>query len=199
MSSVFMPDSGVFTWVILPLLIFSARVVDVSFGTLRIIFLSRGNKVIAPVLGFFEILIWLLAIGQIFRNLNNFLCYIAYAGGFATGNYVGIMIENKMALGMQVVRVITNRNADKLIEMLRSNGFGLTCVDGHGALGPVKVLFTLIRRRDLPRIISLIHEYNPKAFFSVEDVRMAEAGVFPMSPYQQRALWDWLRMRRKGK
>ena len=82
-------DSELFKWVLLPLLIVIARVIDVSIGTIRIVFVSRGHKIIAPVLGFFEVLIWLLAIGQIMRNLSNFMCYIAYGTGFALARSSG--------------------------------------------------------------------------------------------------------------
>ena len=78
-----------FAWVILPLLIFLARVADVSMGTLRIIFVSKGLKYLAPIIGFFEVIIWLLAIRIIMQNLSNFMCYIAYGAGFAMGNYAG--------------------------------------------------------------------------------------------------------------
>ena len=107
-------DYPVFNWVILPALIFVSRIFDVSFGTLRIIFVSRGKRSIAPFLGFFEVLIWLLAISQIMQNLNNFACYIAYAGGFAMGNYIGMRIEEKLAMGTMIIRVFLvgdgNRN-----------------------------------------------------------------------------------------
>lgn len=99
-------DSQLFTWIVLPLLIFIARVVDVSIGTLRIVFIARGERLVAPILGFLEILIWLLAIGQIFKHLNNIGCYLAYAGGFAMGNYIGMVIEHKLAIGVQVIRII---------------------------------------------------------------------------------------------
>jgi uncharacterized protein YebE (UPF0316 family) len=97
--------SPVFAWVILPLLIFAARICDVTLGTLRIIFVSRGKKLLAPLLGFFEVSIWLLAISQIMQNLNNPVCFLAYAGGFAMGNFVGILIEDKLAMGILVIRI----------------------------------------------------------------------------------------------
>jgi uncharacterized protein YebE (UPF0316 family) len=161
------------TWVILPLLIFLARFTDVSLGTLRIMFIARGKKKIAPLLGFFEVLIWLVAISQIMKNLNNVACYIAWAGGFATGNYVGILIEERIAIGLQVVRIITPKPAQALIATLREKGFGVTSLDAHGALGDVNLLFTIIRRRDLKEISTLILEFDPTAFYSVEDIRSA--------------------------
>jgi len=107
--------SGLYTWIILPLLIFAARVIDVSMGTVRVIFISRGFKYLAPIVGFFEILTWLLAIGQIMKNLSNPLCYIAYAGGFAMGNYVGMCIADKLSLGVVLIRIVTRKDALPLV------------------------------------------------------------------------------------
>ena len=95
-----------YIWIGLPLLVFFARVVDVTLGTLRIIFTSRGKKVLAPLLGFVEVFIWVSVIAQITRGANNIVAYLAYAAGFATGNYIGMLIENKLAIGMLVVRAI---------------------------------------------------------------------------------------------
>ncbi len=93
-----MLNSPVFAYGILPVLIFLSRIVDVSVGTMRIIFVSRQEKIISPILGFFESLVWLVAISQIMLHLDNVICYIAYAGGFAMGNYVGLRIEDRLAL-----------------------------------------------------------------------------------------------------
>lgn len=194
-------NSGWYTWVILPVLIFCARVIDVSFGTLRIVYISKGRRYIAPLLGFIEILIWLLAIGQIFKNLNNVACYIAYAAGFATGNYVGIWIENKLALGTQVLRIITSRDATELTTSLKSKGYGITLVDAEGAKGPVKIIFTIIKRKDFSEVVKLIQTYNPKSFYSVEDVRLAKEGIFPSSNPRTSGFFSFTRFRfeRKGK
>ncbi len=89
-----------FNYLVLPAAIFLARICDVTIGTLRIIFVSKGNKLIAPVLGFFEVLIWIIAITRIIENLNNPFCYVAYAAGFATGNYIGLRVEEKLAVGI---------------------------------------------------------------------------------------------------
>jgi len=169
-----------FGLVVIPLLIFVARICDVTLGTMRIIFISRGMKYIAPILGFFEILIWLCAIGQVFQNLTSISHYLAYAGGFAAGNYVGIFIEEKIAIGLALVRIITQRDATNLIGYLKAEGYGVTIIDAQGKQGPGKVIFTVIKRRDLHQIIDAIHEYNPKAFYSVEDVRHAEEATFPV-------------------
>ncbi len=199
MTDVSFLDSALFTWVILPILIFCARIIDVSIGTLRIIFISKGRQYVAPILGFFEVLVWILAIGQIFKHLNNIICYVAYASGFATGNFVGMYLEHKLAIGTQMIRIITRFDASELINELRSAGFGLTIVDGEGAIGPVKIIFTLIRRREQRQVVEFIQRYNPKAFFSIEDVRTAKEGVFLVRPAPSNTLWAWLNFSRKGK
>lgn len=168
-----------FAWVILPLLIFLARVLDVSMGTLRIIFVSKGLKYLAPIIGFFEVIIWLLAIRVIMQNLNNFMCYIAYGAGFAMGNYIGIFLEKRLAVGRAVLRVITRRDAAELIKTLRENGFGVTNVEAQGSDGNVNVLFMVIRRGDFETITDLIKKFNPKAFYTLEDVKFVSEGIFP--------------------
>ena len=171
--------SYLFEWIGLPLIIFIARISDVSIGTLRIMLFSKSKKWVAPMLGFLEIMIWLVAIRQIFNNLNNPLCYIAYAGGFATGNYVGIWIEHRLALGMQVLRIITGKDATQLVENLKASGYGVTSMDAEGANGKVKIIFSLIKRKDLEQIKDVIRQFNPRAFFSIEDVRFVTEGIFP--------------------
>jgi uncharacterized protein YebE (UPF0316 family) len=172
-------DSDIFAWLILPLLIFISRVIDVTFGTLRIIFVSKGKKYLAPIFGFIEISIWLFAIGQVMQNLTNIYYYFAYAGGFAMGNFVGIYIEDKMAIGTLVVRIITRKDSSALIEALKSRNYGITIVDAQGATGSVKIIFSVIKRKDVDEVMGMIKHFNPKAFFSIEEVRAANEGVFP--------------------
>ena len=172
-------DFDVYAWIVIPFLIFLARVADVSMGTIRLIFISRGLKYLAPIVGFFEILIWLLAIGQIMKNLSNPVCYVAYAGGFAMGNFVGMFIAEKLSLGIVLVRVVTQQDATALFENLKSSDYGVTSVDGHGTAGQVKVLFTIVPRREVKQVVTLIKTFNPQAFYSVEEVGFVEKGVFP--------------------
>jgi Uncharacterized protein conserved in bacteria len=114
--------SEIFKLIVIPILIFLARICDVTLDTARIIYVSRGIKFLAPLIGFFEVLIWLLSITQIMNNLTNVVYYIAYAGGFAMGNYIGIYIEEKMAIGTVVIRIITQKNASELVEFLKGDG-----------------------------------------------------------------------------
>jgi uncharacterized protein YebE (UPF0316 family) len=132
---------------LLPVLVFVAEMLVVTFGTLRIIFVARGCKLLAPALGFFEVIIWLFAIGQVMTNLTNGWCFLAFAVGFTVGNYLGILIEKKLALGLVQVRIITPEPADDLLNALRDSQFGVTCLKGEGASGPVNVLVTVVRRK----------------------------------------------------
>ena len=171
---------GFYTWLILPILIFIARVLDVSLGTVRVIFVSKGLKYLAPVVGFFEILIWLLAIGQIMKNLSNPICYIAYAGGFAMGNYVGIIIAERLSLGVVLLRVITQKDAVELVQSLSSAKYGVTSVDGEGAQGKVQIIFTIVPRKEVKKIVEIVKRFNPLAFYSIEEVGFVERGIFPI-------------------
>jgi uncharacterized protein YebE (UPF0316 family) len=173
-----MSDS-LFNWVVLPILIFFARMCDVSLGTLRNVFIGKGLKRVVPIVAFFEVLIWLVSVGQIMKNLHNPICYIAFAGGYATGTYVGMYIERRLALGLLVLRIITAQDSRQLILALTEANVGITVVDGHGAKGPVKIIFTIIKRIDLIKIRDLIKKHNPNAFYTIEDIRHANLGVFP--------------------
>lgn len=172
-------DSDIFSYGLLPLLIFLARICDVSIGTMRIIFVSKGKKYIAPVLGFFEVLIWITAISKIMQNLDNYVNYIAYAAGFATGNYVGMIIEEKVAMGFQMIRVFTHQKGPGLVQSLNSNGFGATTVEAHGAKEKVHIIYTIVQRTELGHVLGIIDEFNPKAFYTIEDIRTVNEGIFP--------------------
>ncbi len=171
---------------ILAIVIFFIRIVDVGIGTMRIMFLSRGMRLIPPVLGFFEVLIWLVAVSQVVRNITTPILFFTYAAGYATGNYIGVVMENKLRLGNVLVRVVTRRDASKLINLLRSENYGVTKVEAEGAQGRVHILFMVVRRRDLPQVISLVESFHPYAFFTVEDVREVHEGIFP-----PRRMWSF--------
>lgn len=173
-----------YSWIILPLIIFFSRVGDVSLGTLRHVFISKGFKTIVPLLGFFEVLIWIVVVAQVMKNLNNFACYLAWAGGFATGTYVGLRIEERLALGLQVIRIITNQNSEALILALKEHNHGVTIVDAQGGMGPVKMIFTIMKRKNVQSVEKLIAAHNPNAFYSIEDIKRSSQGVFTPVPTQ---------------
>lgn len=170
---------GVFAFVIVPILIFLARVCDMSLDTIRVIFMSKGIKYLPAIIGFFEVIIWLVAIGQVMNNLTNAVCYIAYGAGFATGTIVGMAIEEKLSLGLTSVRIITKEDPAELIQFLRSHNYGVTSIDGEGGTGKVTMVFTIIRRQDLQHVVGLIKDFNPNAFYSIEEVKSVAEGVFP--------------------
>ncbi len=167
-----------FGWIILPLLIFVSRLVDVTLATLRHIFVSKGLKKLVPALGFVEVLIWLVAMRQVFNHLDNFLCFFAWAAGFAMGTYCGMYIEERLALGMQIIRIITDKDAATLIESFKKHRHGITVVDAQGSNGPVKLIFTVVKRVNKQEVLNIIHTCTPDAFYSIEDVRTSHQGVF---------------------
>jgi len=193
-------SSDVFSYGLMPLLIFLARICDVSIGTMRIIFVSKGKKYIAPIMGFFEVLIWITAISKIMQNLDNYVNYVAYAAGFATGNFVGMLIEEKLAVGFQMIRIITYQDGQVLVQDLNNGGFGATSVEAHGAKEKVYIIYTIVQRTELQKVLSIIDQFNPKAFYTIEDVRAVNEGIFPSR--KRNSLFPFsniLREWRKGK
>ena len=168
-----------YSWVLMPLLIFASRVTDVTLGTLRIIFTSRGQRNLASLLGFVEVLIWIVIVGQVISRVQNPAAYVGYAAGFATGTFVGMLIEEKMAMGTLVLRIIPAKGAEELTAALRAAGFGVTSVRGEGAQGAVSLLYTVVQRKNIGVVKKLIHDLAPGTFFSVEEVRSSEMGIFP--------------------
>jgi uncharacterized protein YebE (UPF0316 family) len=181
----------------LPLLIFVAEICVVTISTVRIIFIARRRKVLAALLGVFEVSIWLFAIGQVMSNLNNPLCYLAFAGGFALGNYLGVFIEEKLAMGTLVVRVITHNNGDGIVAALKAANYGVTSLDAHGAKGPVQVVLTVIPRKELGNVAGILRACDKNVFYSVDDLQSATAGVVPQGRKSSRPLlsglprWRW--------
>lgn len=168
-----------FKLVVFPVLIILARMVDVTLGTLRIIFVSRGNRIVAPILGFFEVLVWVVAISQIMQNLDNPINYVAYALGFAIGNYLGIRAEEKLAVGHLVIRLFVTEGADEIMKKIIDAGFGITSIKGKGATNEVTILYSVIKRKDLDNFLDIIKESDKKIFYSIETAREAHLGIYP--------------------
>lgn len=171
-------NSDIFTFLVLPLFIFFARIVDVSLGTLRIIFVTKGMRHIAPFVGFFEVFVWIIAISRIMQNLDNWFCYVAYAAGFATGNFVGMLLEEKLAIGHEMIRVITRKDASDLINELRSRGHGVTSVKAEGIEGEVAVIYIIAKRSMIAEVLQLINRFNPRALYTVESIKYVNKEVF---------------------
>ncbi len=185
-------DSNLFNTFIIPILIFLARIIDVTLGTFRISMISKGNKSIAPLIGFIEIFVWVMAIGKIMQTLDNYVNMAAYAGGFAAGNYIGIIIEEKIAMGIVRIQIITAKPANQLIVALRQAGYGITNHKATGKNGEVSILYSIVNRADLKQITEMILEYNPNAFYTIEDVKFVNKKLGAMLPAKGKFL-------RKGK
>jgi len=164
-------------WVLL-LVVFFARILDVSLGTLRIIYIGKGMRMLAPLLGFVEVFIWIVVVSQLVKNVSNLAGYFAYAAGFAAGNFVGMAIENRLAIGTLMVRVIVSRDTDSLINSLKDSGYGVTFFDAQGTSGPVKVIYTVIKRKELKDVVQRIQDCDPEVFYTIEEVRQSNKGVF---------------------
>ena len=167
-----------YSWVILPLIIFFARICDVTLGTIRIISVSRGLRKLAPILGFFEVLIWVVVIGQLVQNLKSPTAYFGYAAGFACGNYIGMFIEQKLAIGIYMVRIFLLETKTDLAcslarERLRRHDF-----PWEGKTGPVQMLYITVQRKQMDDLMSIVHAEVPDAFITVEEARTAEKGYF---------------------
>lgn len=174
-------DTFWFEWVMLPLLIFVSRSCDVSLATLRNVFIARNIRQVVPIIGFFEVLLWLVAISTVLGNLHNWACYLGFAAGYANGIFLGLKIEERLALGKQLVRIFTKLDTTGFVQELYSYGMGVTMVDGQGAQGPVTVVFITLNRKDLPVLENMIQKHIPNAFYTIEDIRKARLGVFPES------------------
>lgn len=160
------------------LFIFFARVSDVTLSTMRILMLMRGKSVNAAVIGFFEVIIYILALGQVIGSLNEPVRLIVYALGFATGNLVGSRVEERLAIGFATAQVISIDNSDLMAEKMRDQGFGVTVVEGCGKQGTHQILHILLKRKDLPCFISLARQIDKDAFVSVMDTRQIFGGYF---------------------
>lgn len=195
LTNIFGFSNDTFHFIILPLLIFLARVTDVSINTIRIMMVIAGKRNIAPILGFFEAFIWLLAIGQIIQNIDSIVSYFAYAGGFAAGTYVGMLIEERIAMGNVILRVITREPAHAMLDKMKADGLRFTSIDGEGSRGPVSLIFMVIKRGELKSRIKKVREYYPNAFYSVESVRHVSDPFMEGEPNRGMLAryWNWNR------
>ncbi len=168
------------TWAALAsaLLIFGLRVVDVSISTVRMLAIIRGQKVMAWFLGFFQALVFVVAIRQVFANLDNIWNMVGYAAGFATGTVVGMWLEERLAMGYTHMRIISPGRGHILAERLRDAGYAVTEVAGRGRDGTVTVLNVTVPRKQVPTVRRIVTDFDAKAFITTEDVRPLRRGYF---------------------
>lgn len=167
--------------------IFFARICDVSIGTMRIVLIARGYRYVAPLLGFFEVLIWLTAISKALASMDSIYSYVIYAAGFAAGNYVGMLLEARLPFGYKSLRVITTKEVSALPLMLRDEGFGVTINEGIGMKGPVYIIYSLVQKKRLNRFLEIVNLFEPNAFITIEEVRPYRPGFISNKPYPNTA------------
>ncbi|HHU26034.1 MAG TPA: DUF2179 domain-containing protein [Bacteroidales bacterium] len=168
----------VYPW-LLPIMIFFGRIVDVSLGTLRIIFVSKGDKAKAPLIGFVEVFIWVVIISQILVRANDMVSYLSYAAGYAAGNYIGLIIEDKIAYGIVLCRIYTQKNGRDLVQTLNKLDVGATLTRGVGSTDEVDIVEIVVGRKEFKKLARTLDDFDSDIFYVVEDVRSKKNGIFP--------------------
>lgn len=164
----------------MPVILFFLRVLDMSIDTVRVVSVVRGRKRLAWVLGFSQATVFVLAITSILANLDNLWNIVGYAAGFASGNLVGMLIEERLAMGFGNVRIISSRNGSAIAESLRKEGFALTESSARGMDGTVTVIESSARRRDINNLMKTVREIDDAAFVVAEDIRPLHRGFWRM-------------------
>ncbi len=154
----------------LALVIFAARVVDVSLGTIRHAMIVRGKRLITFCIAFLESLVWVFAVSKVLSDLSEPLTAFAFALGFATGTFVGMTIESLLKIGDQVVKVFSSKGKE-VAALLREAGFRVTEFEGRGRDGQVLLLFVQVRRRDTKKVLQVAREHDKQCYLVIEDIR----------------------------
>jgi len=186
-------SENIFSYVLLPLLIFIARIGDVSINTIRIIYVLGGRRLTATILGFFESFIWLMAIRQIFEHMDNWICYVAYPAGFASGIFVGMIIEERIAYGKVIVRIITRKDVAMLIQFLNNRQYRYTHVNAEGPDGHENLVFTVLERDSLEDLLLKLKNILPTAFYTVEKVNRAGESGTVVQETTRWSIGSWLK------
>jgi uncharacterized protein YebE (UPF0316 family) len=181
------------------LLIFCLRIVDVSCDTMRVLFAVRGRREIAATLGFFQALIWIFAVGSAIQHLDSWLHVLGYAGGYATGTFVGVTIERMVAYGLATVRIVSRHGGVEIAEALRSRGYGVTEFGGQGREGPVEIINSVVRRSHLDEVMAIVARWDPGAFVTVEEPRVLQGGSLARADTLLPApLTRWMRTKQRA-
>lgn len=200
MDTQFLSSLGIsedlYRYFLLPLLIFAARIADVSINTIRIIYVLGGRKATATIMGFFESFIWLMAIRQIFQHLDNWVCYVAYPAGFAVGILVGMIIEERIAYGKVIARIITRKDITPLTTFLNQVDFRYTSINAHGRDGDENVVFTVLERERLDELLEFLQRSLPTAFYTIEKVNRA-SDDYALATARRSGIVSWLRSIRR--
>jgi uncharacterized protein YebE (UPF0316 family) len=161
------------------LLIFFLRILDVPVGTLRVMYMVRGERRKAVPLAFVESFVWLFAISRVMKSVDNPVHMLAFAAGFAAGTMVGMTLEKWIASGQVLVRVISDVGKEKLAGEVRAAGFGVTLLTGEGREGEQEILFIVALRRRAQELLDLIRRVDHAAFVTIDPVQKAMGGYLP--------------------
>lgn len=162
----------------LPFIIFFGRLCDVPLSTLRIMFVARGDRKLAPLVGFGEIFLWIIIISQVISRADGIISYLCYAAGFAAGTYIGIIMEEKLAIGFYKYQIFMKRSGVKLLQIFNKHNFGATLFHGEGFESPSTMVETIIHRKQKNVLEDIIHKYDPEAFVIVEPIKEKAFGIF---------------------
>ncbi|HIQ06117.1 MAG TPA: DUF2179 domain-containing protein [Anaerolineae bacterium] len=165
--------------------IFVLRVIGVTLATLRVLIMTRGHRLPAAGLGFFEVLVYVLAIGRVVQDLNNWWNLLGYCFGFSVGTLLGMWIEDHIALGYAIVRAVSRQQGQAIAQAIRQAGFGATLSWGEGLQGPVAVVTTVVRRKEVPDIVDVISSVDPDVFTTVEELRSRRRGYMRIARHER--------------
>jgi uncharacterized protein YebE (UPF0316 family) len=163
---------------LIALLIFVLRVVYMSMDTLRFLFIMRGRKVSVWLLGFAEAAVFIVTIAYVLADTQNVFNLLAYAGGFATGNVVGMWMEERLAIGFAELRVISSWRGTAVGDQLREHDYAVTEIPARGKDGMVTMLTCSIRRKEIPEVEKLVREVDEDAFITTEDIVKVQRGFW---------------------
>lgn len=188
--------TGLFNWLIMPLLIFCSRILDMSLGTVRVVMISKGYRKWAPIIGFFEVLIWLVAVRQVITSMDNILWMLSYAGGFAAGTYIGMAISDRLNMGHVLFHIITKKDCTALLGKLRQKKLRYAHSYDDDDKQQSSIIYTVVPAKDVQELGEFIVKDYPRAFYAVQDVRKVSQGVTRRHPLTH----NWLQpLRRQGK
>jgi uncharacterized protein YebE (UPF0316 family) len=169
------------------ILVFCLRIVDVSLDTMRVLFAIRGKRGVAGALGFFQALVWIIAVGNVIRHLDSWMHVVGYAGGYAMGTVVGITIERLVAYGVNTVRIVSRHGGVEIAEALRERGYGVTEFAGFGREGTVEIVNSVVQRAHLDEVMAIVDRFDPDAFVTVEEPKILRGGSFAAREWRMAA------------
>jgi uncharacterized protein YebE (UPF0316 family) len=171
------------------LLIFGLRIVDVSLDTMRVLMAVRGKRLVAGVLGFFQAMIWIFAVGGAIRYLDSWMHILGYAAGYATGTFVGVTIEQAVAFGLSTVRIVSRHGGVEIAEALRERGYGVTEVPGFGRDGSVEIVQSVVQRAHLDDVMEIVDRYDPSAMVTIEEPKVLRGGSVVARDWRMAPPW----------